>query len=211
MSYDSPVIINIDYEVVNFYYGKIVDLCIGYIVSLIFYLIVVYHPEYEKKKQLKSRTIVIFGRLQTYLKRYLDMSVEAFEIKTDKYSNDTVKVWQSYFKNNRINIIKVLERETKYKVTNVIGDLDSDNASTYIEVMNVCARNIIYYKRELIPFIMYLTPQQMELYANLEEIFIFEQINRGLTQVAADALFVTNFDYILNCYIQVRKILGVRK
>lgn len=201
-----PVIINVDYQVVNFFYGKLVDLSIGYVVSLLFYVLVVYYPEHTKKRKLRSRTIIIFGRLQTYIKTYMDMCVEVVDIRLGKYSVNSYEAWKKYFENNRVDIFYCLGRELEDKTYRLYLE-----GNTYLEVMEACAKNIEHYKRELIPLIMYLSDKELELYSTLEKILIFEQINKGLEAMAVDALFITDFEYILKSYDQVGQILGVRR
>ena len=42
---DWSVLFNLDVEVVNYYYQTLVNLSLGYIVSLMFFILVVYYPE----------------------------------------------------------------------------------------------------------------------------------------------------------------------
>lgn len=200
-----PVIIDVDPQVVNYFYGKLVDLSVGYVVSLLFYFLVVYYPHHTKRRKLRSRTTVIFGRLQTYIKRYMDMCVEGLNIRLGRYDANSYEKWSTYFKENRVDIFKKLNRELdEDRATYVEGD-------TYLEVIKDCANNIEHYKRELLPLLMYLNEPEMELYSLLEDIFIFEQLGKEKHIFPIDGLFITDFEYILESYSQVREVLGIKR
>jgi len=202
-----PVIIDVDHELVNFYYGKLIDLCDGYIVSLVFYIIVVYCPEYKRRENIRCKTHTIFARMQTYLRKYIEMCLRGFQIEVLEDDNVQEK-WGEHFNEVYIDIYSVLNREFDDNLTEMSNSRYGD---TYIEVLNSCAKNIIKYKSELIPFVMFLDEAETELYIELEELFIFEQITKGFNEIGAEALFIDEFTKIVECFYQTNDVVGVKR
>jgi len=72
---------NINIDKVNFFYGKIVDLSVGFIVSALFYLIVVYFPE-KKKKEINIKVI------KRYLYNVIDIMTQMINNLNKSFNND---------------------------------------------------------------------------------------------------------------------------
>lgn len=101
-----PVLFNLDVEVVNFYYNVLVNLSIGYITSLIFYILVIYYPEKKRKFIIRAKTSIIFARLQTNLHAFIFGTLSAFDIpfkSTDDFENCFIKKAQN------LNVLEVLK------------------------------------------------------------------------------------------------------
>lgn len=62
---DMPVLFNWNVDTVNYYFNILVNLSIGYLVSTIFFILVVYYPDRKKQKIIKVKTSILFARLQT--------------------------------------------------------------------------------------------------------------------------------------------------
>jgi len=80
---NKPVWANLSADAVNFYLNIFLNLAIGYIVSTLFYILVVYYPERQKKKIIKAKTAILFARMQTLLSTSVDLFIESVNIEID--------------------------------------------------------------------------------------------------------------------------------
>lgn len=74
------------------------------------------------------------GRLQTYLERYMKMSISCLNITLDIYDQNAYKIWSNYFQNNEIDIFRELKTE--------LSEIDKLylSGNTYLEVITDCAK-----------------------------------------------------------------------
>lgn len=84
LTLDTPLISvfkNLNVNQVNFFYGKLIDLSVGFIVSALFYLIVVYLPE-KRRKEINNKVI------KRYLHNLIDTMTEMVNNLNKSFNNN---------------------------------------------------------------------------------------------------------------------------
>ena len=193
---DMPVIVPFDVDTVNYYYEIFVNFSIGYIISLLFYNLVVYYPEQKRKLTIKSKTATIIARLQTYLYQYIFETFLAFDIPF-KESDD----FETAF------IQKAVQKDI-YEVLSKKSRDDTNEGKTSIQVISDCSQMIIKLKSELVPFLLFMDHKEVELYTDLEDIFIFENIYKLGRGEGISSLFFSDFEFVIDAYKTVEKLVG---
>ncbi len=197
---DWSVLFNLDVEVVNYYYQTLVNLSLGYIVSLMFFILVVYYPEKKKKLIVRAKTSIIFARLQTNLSAYIFGTLEAFDIpfkSTDDIEGLFFKKYQNY------DVLKILKAKK--------NECYIDMGSTVFDVIVNCSKRILNLKQDLVPFLMFMEMKEIEFYADLEEILIFENVQNVGGDLPVEKFFLDDFKYIVDVYTEVQKIVGAHQ
>lgn len=184
---------------VNFYLEVLVNLCIGYIVSTIFYVLVVYYPNRKRMKLVKIRTRIIFSRLQTNLYSVADLLVSSVNVSVDASKG----VPQSYTENLRKE--DLFELLKKNKVRDAWG---SQNA---LEQVIKASSEIVSYKLILVHFLAFMDSSELKLYADLEDFFIFENMDKIDQWPPKGELLANDFQYIVKAYNDCQNIIGTMK
>lgn len=161
-----PVLFELNVNIVNYYFNVLVNLSIGYLASTIFYILVVYYPNRKKQKVVKVKTSILFARLQTQLRTITSVFVNAVGYNVDAREG----VPAHYI--DYINNIEIFDLMKQYIVPHPDGTTDGLSevirASSEIELL----------KARLVPYLAYMEQRELDLYANLEEIFIFENMDK---------------------------------
>lgn len=200
VSQDMPVLFGWNVATVNFYLDVLVNLCIGYIVSTIFYILVVYYPHRKRAKLVKTRTLIIFSRLQYRLKSIASLLVASVNLSVD--ASD--KVPQSYTDTIReLNLFKLLEDK---EISDPLG------CSNALEHVIRDSSEIISYKLILVHFLAFMDTAELKFYSDLEEIFIFENIDKlDKWPHNKEELLGHEFQYIVDAYNDCQNIVGTIK
>lgn len=192
-----PVLFGLDAETVNYYYSVFVDLSLGYVVSLIFYVLVVYCPEKRRKLLVRAKTSIVFARLQTVLKAYIFSTLDAFDINfksTDDIEKSFVEKAQ---KRDLVNVLKNKQNEVYLGMGDTVFDLI---VQASIKIINL--------RQSLIPFLMFMEDDELDFYSDLEDILVFENVPMFGRGLAVDGLFWNEFKYVVDAYNKVQRIVG---
>lgn len=191
----------------EYYYGLLRDLSLGYIISLLFYILVVFWPETKKKNLIKTKTNILFARLSTSLGKYIIATLAAFNIEIDE-NDDIIQKSKSILEENRDKIYLKLSREIDK------ADIElkfEKNYSTYLDIITDNSSRIEKLTNDLIPFLPFLDKSELELYTEIEDILIFEYIPNLENEFGVYSLFVDEFQYIIKAYFNLREMVTGRK
>ncbi|WP_409582742.1 hypothetical protein [Vibrio rotiferianus] len=195
ISQDMPVLFGWNVNTVNYYKGVAGDLSIGYLVSAIFYILVVYYPQRKKQLIVKTKTSILFARLQTQLGTITSNFVNAIGIEVDASSG----LPDEY--NEKIDGMDVLSLMSKVESEGPWG------THTYLDEAINASAEIESLKTKLIPFLAYMDHQELDLYTDLEEIFIFENMDKLSEWPPKESLFTHEFSYIVSAYYKCQKVV----
>lgn len=199
-SQDMPVLFGWNAATVNFYLEVLINLSIGYIVSTIFYVLVVYYPHRKRVKVVKVRTRIIFSRLYYRLKSIADLLVSSVNLSVDA----SKRVPPSY-----TDTIRELDLLTILKNKEVVDPWGCSNA---LERVIRDSSEIISYKLMLVQFLAFMDAAELKLYADLEEIFIFENMDKlDKWPYNKEELLGHEFQYIVEAYNDCQDILSFTK
>ncbi len=191
-----PPLFGLSVETANYYIDVLLNITIGYIVSTIFYVIVVYYPDRHKQASIRTKTHIIFARLQTSLNTVIDSVVESVgvELKAEE------SVPERYINIiNQQDLIDLMERtETEDPV---------HGQRTKLEDFVRASNNIENLKSKLIPFIAYLDAKELEFYTIIEELFIFENVDDLYQFPPKTHLLAQEFPDIVQAYYDCQKIV----
>lgn len=197
---DWPVLFGLNVAAVNYYYEIFIDLSIGYIVSTIFYVLVVYYPERKRNKAVNTKTSIIFARIQTNLRTAIDSFVTSVGVSIDTSNG----VPEKY-----IEIIKGLE-PFKLMKRNELNDQFYGRRSALDDFVRA-SDNIEVLKSKLVSFLAYISKEELDFYSNLEEILTFEntdKLEKLYSPAPKEYLFLNEFiDIVItyhNCQMIVR-------
>ena len=144
-----------------------------------------------------SKTSILFARLQTYLRNYIFETLEAFSIEF----NEGDDLRKSFINEaSKCNAFDILNKPSN---NGLFGE-----KQTSFKILTDNSKKIIALKNELIPFLMYINAKEIDFYTDLEEIFIFENINNLKDGFAVEALFYDDFEYVVQVFEKVQKIVG---
>ena len=197
-SQDMTVWFGINVETVNYYFEVFVNLSLGYLVSTIFYILVVYYPDRKKQKKVSAKTSILFARMQTQLRTITSIFIESVAFDVDA----TTKVSDKY--KEHINNIDILELMGKLKVE------QPDGQSTGLEEVIRASSEIESLKNRLIPFLAYMQSKELDLYADLEEIFIFENMDKLDVFPPKQYLFTQEFPTIVKTFYDCQLVVKGR-
>ncbi len=68
-------------DVVNYYFEILVNLSLGYLVSAIFYILVVYYPERRTRIAVSAKTSILFSRVLVRLRTAIDSVLLAVDVR----------------------------------------------------------------------------------------------------------------------------------
>ena len=194
-----PVLFGWHATTVNFYLEVLVNLSIGYIVSTIFYVLVVYYPHRKRMRLVKARTSIIFARLQGRLSSIAKLVVSSANLSVDA----TQGVPKSYTDSlQKIDLFGLLESKE------ILDPWGSQNA---LDQLIRDSLDILSYKLILVQFLAFMDTAELKLYADLEEIFIFENMDKLDKWPPKDELLAREFQYIVDAYNDCQKVLGTTK
>ncbi|RBM24600.1 hypothetical protein DLR59_18680 [Vibrio tarriae] len=196
VSSNMPVLLGLDVDTINYYFNILVNLAIGYIVSTVFYVLVVYYPERKRKYLVQAKTSILFARLQTNLNTVIRSVVESANVKLDAECTIPKKYTDIIKQLDLIELMRQKQVEDPVHGKRFACD-DFVRASNNIENL----------KSKLIPFIAYLEPKELELYADLEEILIFENVNDLDGFPPKSYLLVHDFSFIVAAYYDCQKLV----
>lgn len=198
-SQDMPVLFGWNVATVNFYLEVLVNLCIGYIVSTIFYVLVVYYPYRKRAKLVNIRIRIIFSRLQTRLKSFSNLIVSSVNLNIDASRG----VPQSYTEAlGKLDIFALLEAEEV---------VDPWGCSNALEHIIRDSSEIISYKLALVQFLAFMDVAELKLYADLEDIFIFENMGKLDEWPPKEYLLAQDFQYVVAAYNDCQNVLNTNK
>ncbi len=198
-SQNMPVLFEWNVATVNFYLEVLVNLCIGYIVSTIFYVLVVYYPHRKRAKLVNVRIRIIFSRLQTRLKSFSDLVVSSVNLNIDASRG----VPQSYTKAlGKLDIFALLEAKEV---------VDPWGCSNALEHIIRDSSEIISYKLALVNYLDFMDIAEIKLYADLEDIFIFENMDKLDEWPPKEYLLAQDFQYVVAAYNDCQNVLNTNK
>lgn len=195
---DMPVLFNWNVDTVNYYFNILVNLSIGYLVSTIFFILVVYYPDRKKQKIIKVKTSILFARLQTQLRTITTIFVDSVGVAVDASGGVPEQYKRHIEQVDIFNLMKL------YSVLHPDGTPDGLS-----EVVRASAE-IESLKARLVPFLAYMDKRELNLYADLEEIFIFENMDSLDTFPPKQHLMTKEFPYIVaafyDCQLIVKRV-----
>ncbi|MHA7229499.1 hypothetical protein ACVT98_09785 [Vibrio campbellii] len=191
-----PPAFGLSVEAANFYLDVLLNIAIGYIVSTIFYVIVVYYPDRQKKASISAKTRIIFARLQTSLRTVISSVVESVGVEFSAEDSVSVRYLNIIEQQNLIDLMEQIETEDPVH-----------GKRTLLEDFVRASNNIENLKAKLIPFIAYLDSEELEFYTYLEELFIFENVNDLYQFPPKTHLLAHEFSDIVKAYYDCQKIV----
>ncbi len=195
---DMPVPQYFNAEVVNYYFDILVNLSLGYLVSTIFYILVVYYPERKKRIAVSAKTSILFSRVLVRLKLAIDSVLLAVDVKfeaSEELPNRLLDVLQ---KRDLIHSLKQKKLEDRhYGKRRALDDLV--RASSELESLI----------EKLVPFIGYMETSELELYSVLEDILIFEYIGQYDDFPPKSTLLADEFPTIVQAYYDCQRVREV--
>ena len=87
LTFNMPVVLNLDYNIVNYFIDVMVNLAIGYITSLLFYIIVVFIPQTKRDIHLKSKYHPILIGIGLRIYDFLNTTFISIDFKYDESKN----------------------------------------------------------------------------------------------------------------------------
>jgi len=190
------------YDLYNYYLQTFVNISLGFIVSLLFYIIVVFLPETKRKLSIKGKTHIIFARLQPSFINYIEATLGAFNLETGK-NIDVLKQWKLLVEKTE-NVYSILNREIDETEPDYIIKKDSGK---YLNLILKNSTKILKLKQELISFLIFLDEEEVDLYRDIEDLFIFENISDIENGICVDFLFLDEFPTIIEVYMKTQMIV----
>ncbi|ELI6421303.1 hypothetical protein RRM51_000675 [Aeromonas veronii] len=197
LSMSMPVWYNWNVEVVNYYYNVGVNLSMGYIVSTIFYVLVVYYPERKKKLAIKAKTFILFARLQTYISEFVNSVLASANVDLD--IDDDIK--NSY--QEKLVKLELIDLMRKTKASHPFGEF-----TNCLEKAIYSAKKIEILKGSLVPFVSYLDDNELDLYLSLEDTFVYENFYDDEALCLKEMQIKSEFHYLVGQYYDCQKIVG---
>lgn len=192
-----PTLFGWNSEIVNYYYEVTVNLAAGFCVSTIFFIIVVYYPDRKKKKLVNVKTSIIFARFQTHLNNFINCTIESYNLPLSP--NDDIK--NDYLpKIENTDPIKVMSECINYDPIY--------NNDTMLKKAIHSSSEIEKLKKNIIPFLLYLENNELAFYAELENILIFENMDKLDRWPPKDQLLIDELPHIIKTYYLCQKIVG---
>ncbi len=197
LSKDTPVWFNWNTDIVNYYFDIVVNLSVGYLVSTIFYVLVVYYPDRKKKLAIKVKTSILFARLQTNLSEFIDCVLRSANQEL-KDGEDIENSYQPKIENlDLFNLMRNIKISDPFS-----GDISC------LEKSIGAARSIEKIKNQLIPFIAYLENKELDLYLDLEDTFTFENFNDDERLFVKEYLVKHDFHLLVKQFNNCQRIVG---
>ncbi|CCU79636.1 hypothetical protein HSACCH_01473 [Halanaerobium saccharolyticum subsp. saccharolyticum DSM 6643] len=180
VTYNWEAIINLNVEIINYYYNILVDLSVGYIISLIFYFIVVYIPETNKKEKIEKETYLHFLRLNTHLRNLIFYIKRTFDY-NDKNGDFFGKKWEEIFENiSKEEVFRLLERDVSsihYIAKHEELFEESSETKSYYQEIVYYTNKINNLLDELNPYIFFLEDLELEIYTSLKTNLFLENVD----------------------------------
>lgn len=82
---------------------------------------------------------------------------------------------------------------------------------TIFDLIENTSKKILNLRQSLVPFLMFMEDREIEFYADLEEILIFENISDFGIEPSVIYLFLDDLKYIIDIYNKVQKIVGAHQ
>lgn len=167
------------FNVNNFCWNILINIVCGYIISLIFYIMLVYNGEYNdyaKKYVLEKRVIKYFSRIDVYIDGILQVLDEYMIVEFDTDPN-----FIPYYKikNYETNIPNSCELFAKDSVDNIVKSL--------VKKVNENISRINHY-------VYYLNNEAINVITYVENTYIFENINNDEIYVEYQTMFDLSID-----------------
>ncbi|HFG2105851.1 TPA: hypothetical protein ACGF4K_003445 [Vibrio cholerae] len=185
-------------EVVNYYFDILVNLSMGYLVSAIFYILVVYYPERKKRIAISAKTSILFARILVRLKTAIDSVLLAVDVRLDASYEFPETFTDVLQRRDLIHSLKQKKLEDgHYGKRRALDDLVrvSGELESLID--------------KLVPFISYMETDELALYSILEDILIFEYIGQHDEFPPKSTLLADEFPTIVKAYYDCQKVQGV--
>lgn len=185
-------------EVVNYYFDILVNLSMGYLVSTIFYILVVYYPERKKIIAISAKTSILFSRILVRLRTAIDSVLLAVDVRLDASYELPETFTDVLQRRDLIHSLKQKKLEDKhYGKRRALDELVrvSDELESLID--------------KLVPFISYMETDELALYSILEDILIFEYIGQHDEFPPKSTLLADEFPTIVKAYYECQKVRGV--
>lgn len=173
---DMPPVLNLTLEMANSIWNIIISLSTGYLISLIFYIMLVFeseYSEYKKRNNISKRVYKYYLRMNTYITEILYIIVENSNFNSiDDIINSDIEC------ENIKNTIEPLEEELKK-----------------------CAIEVDKNLHKIEPYLIYINDYAVNLFIEIQETFIFENIN--------NEYFILAISSYLNKLVKVKSKLDV--
>lgn len=198
---DSLVFFGVNADTVNFYLNVLVNLSIGYIVSTIFYILVVYYPHRKRVLLVKVRTHAIILRLNYRLKSVANLIVSAVNLDIDASEG----VPQSYIDSlGELDLFAVLKSK---KVQDPLQE-----CSNALEHLIRDSSILISDKLMLVQLLNFMDNAELKFYTDLEKIYIFENMDKlDKWPFDKEKYLGKDFKYIVAAYNDCQNILDIEK
>ncbi|CAK1715582.1 hypothetical protein VCRA2113O325_110114 [Vibrio crassostreae] len=185
-------------DVVNYYFEILVNLSLGYLVSAIFYILVVYYPERKTRIAVSAKTSILFSRVLVRLRTAIDSVLLAVDVRFEACEELPSKLTDVLQKRDLIHSLKQKKLEDRhYGKRRALDDL--------VRVSNELESLI----DKLVPYIGYMEINELELYSVLEDILIFEYIGQHDEFPPKSTLLADEFPTIVQAYYDCQKVRGV--
>ncbi|HQO10041.1 MAG TPA: hypothetical protein PLK90_04175 [Clostridiales bacterium] len=194
---DWSPIINVPCDTINYYWDILISLGISYTAGFIFYLLVVYFPEQQKRTNVETSLNTLFRTIQTNACKYLDETFKAFGYEFPATTN----LKDTFSKNNLNNDpFKVLSNSiTESDILNLY-----ENTNNRYEIIIQTSSKILSCRDKLIPYIQYMNKDELICFSALEDIRIFDHIS-NLPKIGY--YFYDTLDEVLDLIKKTEKIL----
>ena len=197
LSRNSNALFSWNVDTVNYYYNVFENLSIGFIVTLIFYIIVVYYPEEKKRFNVNVKLHRTLARLMNSLQGYIYMTCSAFNVENGEIKNDIIEKYREF------NLHDILSKNNNI--------YEMENNSSYLDNLKISSKGIIKLKEDLLPFLVFMNDKESNAYAEIEDILIFESIDKLNLGPHFECLFFDDFNYIIEAYYSLQKAVGGMK
>ncbi|PAB61354.1 hypothetical protein [Anaeromicrobium sediminis] len=205
-AYNSPVWFDLDYIIVNYFIDILVNLSIGYIVSLIFYILVVFIPDTKKEYQLKAKYMTTFGVIGSKIHNFILTVFKAIEFEVMP-TDDVHSKWKIFFEHTDLHYINHLRNKV-----NKFEDirLGTNHYETYYDKLIILSSQIELLKKDLIPFIAFFTENETDVYTDIEDRVIFSNIRNFENDlcIGTDDMFSRDLLHLIDIYYKIRKLQG---
>lgn len=197
LSMSMPVWYGWNVEVVNYYYNVGMNLSIGYIVSSVFYILVVYYPERKRKLAVKAKTSILFARLQTSMREFIDSVLASANVDLDVEED----IENSYQK--KLLKLELMDLMRKTEASHPFGEY-----TTCLGKAIYSAKKIEVLKGSLVSFIAYLDDKELDFYLSLEDTFIYENFYDDEALFLKEMQIQHEFHSLVSQYYDCQRIVG---
>ncbi|MEN9306455.1 MAG: hypothetical protein RL173_387 [Fibrobacterota bacterium] len=196
-----PPIINLNAETVNYYWDILINVCISYIASIIFYLVVVYFPEQRRNNTIRTKTHMLIVNINSCMTSFLDETFNAFDYRFEE-TEELAKLFHENF--SEMHPFKILK--ASIAINGNFDYYENEGGNRYDIILRK-SETIIQKKNEMVAYLPYLNKEELDFYAQLEDAPIFRNMKDLETGLGYEFFFYESLDEILALIRMSEKIL----